>query len=375
MTIPGKVVSIPVQGIENYPFKCVDVNTEEIVLIMEIQGDLITFDGTLETDRIEGTFKQHGQSFPFALKKGEKPAVDDEKTAEFLHVETELGTMYGELEIPETEGPYPVMLIIPGSGATDRNGNSKAATNNSLKYPAEELADIGIASVRYDKRGSGKNEEAIIDEEDMRFEQFVADAKSWIERLREDERFTRIGIVGHSQGSLVGTLAAQPGDVDVFVSLAGAGRSIDQVLYDQLEDQLTKDLLDESSDILTNLKEGKRTGDVSPELESIFRLSVQPFLTSWMQYDPAAEIQKLDIPVLIVNGKRDLQTPVSEAERLHEAKPEAELLLVEMMNHVLKEAPEDHSGNLETYWDPELPLADGLMEGIKAFLQKTAFIE
>src|SRR5699024_10264176 len=219
--------------------------------------DLITFDGTLETDRIEGTFKQHGQSFPFALKKGEKPAVDDEKTAEFLHVETELGTMYGELEIPETEGPYPVMLIIPGSGATDRN----------------------------DKRGSGKNEEAIIDEEDMRFEQFVADAKSWIERLREDERFTRIGIVGHSQGSLVGTLAAQPGDVDVFVSLAGAGRSIDQVLYDQLEDQLTKDLLDESSDILTNLKEGKRTGDVSPELESIFRLSVQPFLTSWMQYD------------------------------------------------------------------------------------------
>ncbi|HLR02559.1 MAG TPA: alpha/beta hydrolase, partial [Virgibacillus sp.] len=96
-------------------------------------------------------------------------------------------------------------------------------------------------------------------------------------------------------------------------------------------------------------------------------------LMSWMQYNPREDIQALDKPTLIVNGTRDLQVTESEADKLHEAKSDAEMLIVDDMNHVLKKAPADRGGNLETYWDSDLPLADGLMEGIFDFLDETGF--
>ena len=113
--------------------------------------------------------------------------------------------------------------------------------------------------------------------------------------------------------------------------------------------------------------------DVSQELYSVFRPSVQPFTSSWMQYDPAEEISKLDIPTLIISGDNDLQVPVAEAELLEAAQPEAAFLLIEGMNHILKEAPEDSEGNLQTYSDPDLPLAEGLMDGIIDFLNEHHF--
>ncbi|HLQ72021.1 MAG TPA: alpha/beta hydrolase, partial [Bacillota bacterium] len=278
-------------------------------------------------------------------------------------------------ETPESKGPYPVMIIIPGSGPTDRNGNSALGDNNSLKMVAESLAEQGIASLRYDKRGAGKNKDAITDEEDLRFDQFIDDAKEWVDMLDADERFSRIGITGHSQGSLVGMIAAEDDAVDVFVSLAGAGSSYDKLILEQLGAQLPDSLMAESEDILQHLKAGEEVENVSQALQSDFRLSLQPFLMSWMQYDPKTEIQDLNIPTLIVNGTRDLQISENEAKKLHEAKQGADLLIVDTMNHVLKEAPDDRGGNLETYWDSERPLADGLMDGIFDFLEEVGFPE
>lgn len=366
-------ISIPVQGVDKYPLNTIKTDKDNILFTMQIQGQSITFDGKLDGGKIAGTFKQNGQSFPFILTKGKASAANDEEDGTFLQMETEQGTLHGELERPEGEGPFPIMIIIPGSGPTDRNGNAATGKNNSLKYVAEALAEEGIASLRYDKRGAGKNMAAARAEEDTDFNLFVEDAKAWIELLVQDDNYSKVGIIGHSQGSLTGMLAAQKGNVGVFVSLAGAGRSLDEVLYDQLSEQLPKDLLKESKEILTQLKKGKTVEHVSQELQSVFRPSVQPFLMSWMQYNPAAQIQKMDIPTLIVNGKNDLQVPVCEAEILHEAKADADILLVEPMNHVLKEAPEDRKGNIATYSDPDLPLAKGLMDGILAFLKENEF--
>ncbi|WP_077302860.1 alpha/beta hydrolase family protein [Virgibacillus pantothenticus] len=368
-------MSIPMQGLSDYPLSTVEQKGEnELLFTMKIQNQIISFEGKIDSDQIAGTFKQNNQAFPFQLTKAKK-AIDAE--GEFLQVETAYGTLSAEVKLPEGKGPYPVLLIIPGSGQTDRDGNTvgMAGKNNSLKLLADGLAEQGIATIRYDKRGVKKNSQAITKEEDMRLEQFVDDAVAFIDKLKTDDRFSTIGIIGHSQGSLVGMLAAQEQDIDAYISLAGLGRSIDQGLYDQLREQLPKKLLKESQDILKSLTERKTVDEVSTELQAVFRPSVQPFLISWMTYEPAAVIADVKAPTLIVQGEHDLQVSAKEADLLYEAAADAELLILEQMNHVLKDAPKDREQNLATYTNPDLPLAKGLLEGIGDFLAQNGFVK
>src|SRR5699024_7343186 len=138
---------------------------------------------------------------------------------------------------------------------------------------------------------------------------------------------------GHSQGSLEGILAAQQTNIDAFISLAGGGSSIDNVLLWQLEQQLPKDLMKESEDMLMQLKEGNQVEEMSPELESLFRPSVQPFLISWIAYTPAKEVGEITSPVLVVNGGHDLQVPLEEGEILSGGNDRAEYLVIDEMNH------------------------------------------
>ncbi len=369
-------MSIPVQGLLDYPLTTVKQDGEKaITFTTKVQNQYISFEGEMESNQITGTFKQNGQAFPFQLAKAKQTAEKDE---EFLQVETAVGTLSAELVKPKGKGPYPVMVIIPGSGQTDRDGNTIgiAGKNNSLKLLAEGLAHQGIATVRYDKRGVGKNSQANINERDMQFDQFVDDAAAFIDKLEADNRFSKIGVIGHSQGSLVGMLAILEKDMDVFISLAGFGSPSDEGIYDQLraQSQLPKELLRESEAILQSLKEGKTVNEVRPELQPLLRTSVQPFLISWMKHDPKAVIANLQIPTFIVQGERDIQVPADEATILHEAAPNSELLLLEKMNHILKDAPKDREENMATYTNSELPLADGLLEGIMDFLMKHDFL-
>ncbi|WP_093856566.1 alpha/beta hydrolase [Tenuibacillus multivorans] len=366
-------ISIPIQNVSEYPLTGLSFE-EGIYFRMDLPGQKIRFEGDWVDDgRIEGTFTQQGQSFPFYLERGSL-ANDghEEEDATFLSVETAYGELEGELLSPDSEGPHPIALIIPGSGPTDRNGNSAAmpGENDSLKLLAEGLAEQGIASLRYSKRGAAENQDAVIAERDIRFENFVNDAKAWIDLLHEDERFSDVHIIGHSQGSLVGMLAAQEAGADRIISIAGAGKPMDEVLLEQLQDQLSGDLLEEAENILAKLKQGEVVGEVSTELQNVFRPDIQPFLASWIAYNPAEVIAQLEQPVLIIQGGRDLQVPKAHAAYLKHAQSGAETMIISKMNHVLKEAPEDPTGNMQTYSDPELPLADGLMQGIVEFLTK-----
>jgi len=363
-------ISIPVQGLSNYPLTNVKLNESDILFNMDIQGQKLTFNGKMEQEKISGTFTQQGQAFPFELLKGSKEEeVEEDRLVE---VKVGNGTMSGQLEIPRGEGPFPLMVIIAGSGPTDRNGNSLAlpGKNNSLKMLAEDLATEGVASIRYDKRGVGKNASLAGKEEDLRFDQYIDDAAAWVQFAKDDERFSKVGIIGHSEGSLIGMVASQKADADVFISIAGAGRPIDQVLLEQLEAQLPANLMEESTKILEKLKQGEQVQTVSQELQILFRSSVQPYMISWLQYDPAEQLQKLNGPVLLVNGNLDIQVPVKDAELLHQVKKDSDLLIVDKMNHVLKEAPADREGNVATYSNPDLPLAKGLIDGIVDFLQE-----
>lgn len=364
------MISIPIQGLHDYPLTNVTLNESDVLFDMNIQGQKLTFDGKVQQEKISGTFTQQGQTFPFELVKGSKEEeVEEDRLVE---VKVEGGTMSGQLEIPKGEGPYPLMVIIAGSGPTDRNGNSIAlpGKNNSLKMLAEDLAKEGVATIRYDKRGVGKNTSLAGKEEDLRFDQYIDDAAAWVEFAKRDDRFSKVGIIGHSEGSLIGMVASQKADADAFISIAGAGRPIDEVLIEQLQVQLPANLLKESTETLEKLKQGELVKTVSPELQSVFRSSVQPYMISWLQYDPAEQLQKLNKPILLVNGSSDIQVPVKDAELLHEAKEDSDLLIIDKMNHILKESPADREGNIATYSNPELPLAKGLIEGIVDFIKK-----
>jgi uncharacterized protein len=295
-------------------------------------------------------------------------------TASFAqnHEETvKVGQLTGTLLVPPVAQPMPVALIIAGSGPTDRNGNSGLGiTANAYKLLAEGLAGEGIASLRYDKFGVGESVVEGMKEDSLTFDQYIRDAAGLVAHLRQDKRFTKIVIIGHSEGSLVGMVAAQQQPVAGFVSLAGPGRPIDEVLNQQVAGQ-PEPLRTQVAAGLAQLKAGQKIANPNPMLASLFRPSVQPYMISWLRYDPAQEISKLAIPVLIVQGTTDLQVTEDEADKLRASAPKAAYLRVEGMNHVLKTAPASPTENLATYRQPELPLAEGLVKGIASFIQAT----
>ena len=274
--------------------------------------------------------------------------------------------VYGTLFQPKA-GSNSLVIIIAGSGPTDRDGNQQMMQNNSLKMLGQDLAKEGIATFRYDKRIFTLLKQQALQEDKLRFDDFVEDAVSTINYFKTKNKYDAIYVLGHSQGALVGLLAAQQTEVTGYISLAGAGQGIDQTIVNQIGLQMPG-LKDDAAQALATLKEKGSVKDFSPALTSILRKSVQPFMASWMQYDPAIEIQKLTIPVLIINGTRDLQVDMNEAEALKGAAPNAQLSVIENMNHVLKEVSDDQMENAKSYNEPSRPLAPMLVETIKNFI-------
>ena len=284
---------------------------------------------------------------------------------------TPTGTIYGTLELPPGRGPFPLVVIIAGSGPTDRNGNSPLlpGKNNSLELLADGLRDRGIASVRYDKRGIGESAKAMVSEADLRFDMYADDAAAWVKQYSKDPRFTTITIVGHSEGSLLGMLAAQHSPTDGYVSLEGAGRPADQVLREQLGRQLPPALMTAANNALDTLLAGHTVANTPEALAALFRPSVQPYLISWLRVNPQTEIARLTIPVLIVEGTLDGQVPESDAKLLAAAQPRAKLLIIQGMNHVLKQVPADAAAQRNSYGDPSIPDAPELIDGIASFIK------
>ena len=274
----------------------------------------------------------------------------------------------GSLIAPESSRK--VVLIISGSGPTDRDGNSAmmGGKNNSLKYLAETLDSLGIASLRYDKRGLGEAG-ASIKEEELRFQDFVDDAIAMVHYLRAEEAFNEVWIAGHSEGSLIGLLAASESKADGFISLAGSGFPLDKTIRDQLAN-LPDSLKTQAYSIIDELKAGRQVTNVPPLFASLFRPSVQPFVIELFTYDPVVLIQDLELPILLIQGGRDLQVPTSHGEALSKAKPEARYVFLEDMNHVLKAVEDSPLANQMAYVNPGLPLHPGLKKALKEYFSR-----
>jgi hypothetical protein len=273
------------------------------------------------------------------------------------------GSLFSPLQ---TNSKTNLVILIAGSGPTDRNGNQSGMTNNSLKLLAEALAQKGIAVFSYDKRIIAQMKAKTINEKELSFDDFINDAKDVVRFFRNQKKYNKITIAGHSEGSLIGMVAALH-DADAYISIAGAGRPIDFVLLDQIEKQAPF-LKEEVKQGLELLKKGTTFELKNQMLASIFRESVQPYMISWIKYVPQDEIKKLHIPVLLLNGTKDLQVTASEAQLLKAAKPDASIAIIENMNHIFKEIKGDDTENQNSYANPELPVISELIGRITGFI-------
>lgn len=344
---------------------------------MKINSMRIGYEGILENDTLlSGHFTQ-GVKIPLTLiKKGKAEAVTSSASIlrpfpeDEITLKTTGVTLSGSLVTPVNDTKKTAILLIAGSGPTDRNGNTPLLPggNNSLLQLADSLAAHGIASLRYDKRGVGKSkltDNASVSA--MTIGDIAADAEIVFNFLRQ-KGYKRILIAGHSEGSLIGLLIANKVKAEGFISLAGAGRKAGILLKEQTKSQFSDKLFQEFAQALDSLENGLRVKKISPALLNLLAPVVQPYMQSWLPLDPAALIGNLSCPALIIQGTKDLQVTEADAKALHAANRAAKLLLIDDMNHVLKIVREnDRASNSKAYTDPSLPLPGSLITGIVTF--------
>jgi uncharacterized protein len=297
----------------------------------------------------------------------EPAAGEKKKTVSNIFLKTPKGNIYGTLVIPKGTLRFPVVLIIAGSGPVDRNGNAGITIQtDAYKMLADSLIKKGIATLRYDKRGVGESAAAAGAESDATFEDGIDDAARFLDTLKRDSRFSKVIVLGHSEGSLVGMVAALRAGADGYISVSGAGERIDLVIEKQLRDRSPAQA-DQAKEFFDSLNRGYA---VNPgrDLMFLFRPSIQPYLKSWLKFSPPVEISKLKIPVLIIQGTTDLQVSVQQAQWLKAADPSAKLVLIDQMNHVLKQSGKEKNENLATYTNPALPLKAELLTAIEKFV-------
>jgi pimeloyl-ACP methyl ester carboxylesterase len=272
-------------------------------------------------------------------------------------------------------GRAPVVLIVPGSGPTDRDGNNpRGVTAAPYRLLAEALAGKGVSTVRIDKRGMFGSKSAIVDPNAVTIGDYAADVHSWARVIRHRMRVSCVWLLGHSEGGLVALASAQQqGDVCGVILVSAPGRRMGDILREQLRaNPANAPLMDQAMGAIDTLERGERVNvsSLHPALQALFAPQIQPFLIDMMSKDPQLLAAKVAKPLLILTGARDIQVSEVDAKALAAAQPQATLRVIPAMNHVLKEvAGDDRTANLKTYADPSLPVNATLVETIAAFVK------
>ncbi|MCX2745678.1 alpha/beta fold hydrolase [Mangrovivirga sp. M17] len=299
--------------------------------------------------------------FPFTFISGQ--------TEKVISITRDSLDLTGTLLLPETSEKDVLVIITPGSGPVNQDGNMQMMQTSYLKVLAEELAKEGFASFRYNKRSialleSGKISELIT------FDDFINDLEAWslqLDSLMPDHEQV---LLGHSQGGLVSMVVAarEKAKVKGVISLCGQGYRIDKVLMEQLEPQ-GPGILKLSRSYLDTLIAGDSIRQPHLLLKSIFNPQAQYFIKTWLKYDPSEVIKQIDVPVLLIAGTKDLQVKPEQLKDLSKKSKNAEYKEIEDMNHVLKEIEGGYQQNLDSYFN-EGPLHDMLIPVLTTFIKK-----
>ena len=304
-----------------------------------------------------------------------------------LAATTAAGPAGVEVSIPGPQGPLagtlvdpgkgtPAIVIIPGSGPTDRDGDNPLGVKGGVyRQLAEALAAKNVATLRIDKRGMFGSKAAIANANDVTIAAYADDAHAWVDMVRAKTGRSCVWLLGHSEGALVALQAAQdPKGICGLILVSGAGRPLGDVIRAQLRaNPANASLLPQGEATLDQLEAGKRVpaATLPAPLQPLFNDRVQGYLIDMFQHDPAKLIAAVKLPVLIVQGDKDIQVAVADAELLKRAQPAATLKLMSGINHVLKPvASDDRAANVATYGDASLPISPAVPDTIAAFVGK-----
>ena len=284
--------------------------------------------------------------------------------SEEININNQAIQLPGTLTYPAEN--IPLLIWVHGSGPVNRNGNQPAQNvkSNYIKQFRDAVNKENIAFFSYDKRtANSKNREFL---KDTQAKDFAFDVEEVVNHFKKDKRFSEIILVGHSQGSLIAMLALDK--VDKYISIAGAGETVDKTIVKQLTAQ-SADFGKIAAGHFKELKETGKVEDINPNLLSIFAKPNQSFWNSWMQLDPVKEIKKVKIPVLIINGDKDIQVKIENANALHSANKASELVIIKNMNHVLKDIQKEED-NIKSYYSAEYPISKELIKTILEFVKQ-----
>lgn len=365
----------PAQNAYNLPCSDIAVYEDSIKIGLKIisgfySGKLIT------ADSIAGIWHQGSASGPLNFLRFVDTIQTDKRISYPNEKEISI-TSAGGIKLFGTllskNNNQKLAIIIAGSGPTDRNGNNPMGVKaDSYEMLAHVLDSQNVASFRFDKRGVGKSIPGNFDESKLIFDDYINDAGNVFDYLHDSLGFKDVYFIGHSEGSLIGIIASQKKKVKGFVSIAGAGRPIDEVIEEQVKSQHLPDSLKSKITLIFNeLKKGKEVNNFPSSLNSIFRSSIQPYMISWLKYSPAQEIKKLNCPVLILQGTCDKQIKIADAENLHNADKKSSLTIILFMTHALKDTDDGcKDENNKTYMDASLPINKKLVKDIISFIKK-----
>lgn len=308
-------------------------------------------------------------------------AQSDPSSSIETSVETEAANKFLETEV-ETKGlggtyldagdGAPLVLVVPGSGPTNKDGNGLGFRANSLKFLAENLAEQGISTIRVDKRGMFSSTQAG-DANDVTVDIYAQDYRNWADFALGETGLDCVYLAGHSEGGLMVTAAATGQDnICGVILIASPGYRLSDVLRKQLKaNPANAPILDEALTAIDTLEAGNSVDKegMHPALMGLFRPAVQPYMISLFQADPALMLGELSIPKLVIQGSHDIQVDVDDAQRLAKTGG-AELVILDGINHVLKPAPKDRFGNITTYNSPVTPIDSGVANAIANFVKR-----
>lgn len=367
----GALLDLPGQGAYGRPVGTLKAEGPDLYLSVELGMEPLELAGPREGELVAGTLIQGGRSGRFELRR--TPQGPDR--AGELSFDTRRGILPGTLRLPPgAAGLFTLAVLLPDSGTADRDGNNwqVPGRNDSLRMLAEALAEAGIASYRYDKRGAGKAYRLVEDEGSLVFEDHVRDAAACLDSFDGDPRFDRVLVFGLGDGALVGAAALREARADALAAMGVSGRGLRELVVDAALGA-PEEYRAEIMRVLGELDAGRFVDSVSPFIENLFRRSFQPYLASWLSYDLGSELSRLSssgLPVLLLQGDLDLQVTLEEFDRLRMAVPDAEAVLLPGTNHILKLVGNDVEENYASFSDPSFPLSPGIVPALLDFLER-----
>jgi uncharacterized protein len=405
-------VDIPMQGAKGLPLSDIVINGDRVDFAISGVPGTPLFKGRANGKKIEGDFSQNGQTFPFSIgrealpkpKRPQEPKPPFPYKAEEVTYQNGDVTFAGTLTIPEGTGPFPAALLITGSGPQNRD--EEIFGHKPFAVLADFLSRAGIAVLRVDDRGMGGStgKSPTVTTED-----FAGDAQAGVTFLRTRPEVDRkkIGLIGHSEGGIIAPLvASRSKDVAFIVLLAGTGVPGRDVLLKQTEmvsraegmnEEVLKAELAEMRVALDLLVAGADSTAIRAKLEETasgllaaapesdkagieatargFRAQLgsmtSPWFRNFVTYDPRPTLRKVKVPVLALNGERDLQVPpeqnLPEIEKALRDAKNKDVTIKKMpgLNHLLQPAK---TGAISEYATIETTMDPSALEAVRDWI-------